>query len=264
MPIYDEIARTAAEFEQAAKILASTTPVARIAMLYSQDSRWSIEQQRFSQDYDPVAVMKAWYRPFHARGLTVDVLPPDADLTSYALVLAPGLNVIDAPLAARLDHYVHSGGHLVLGPRAGMKDRDNALWPHRQPGPLASLLGASVDDFYAIDAPVPLAGLENATARIWAETLSPRSPDAHVLARYATTDGWLAGKPMAVTRRIFRGGITYIGGLLDDAGQAALTEKLLAASGLPPALLLPSGTRLRSGRVDRAAMRSSWITRLRQ
>lgn len=241
MPIYDEIARTADELRAASRRLAGTVPTARVAMIYSQDGRWAIEQQRFAHDFDPVGVFQDWYRPFHARGVAVDVVPPDADLSSYALVLAPALNVLDAATADRLEAYVRGGGHLVLGPRSGMKDGENALWPVRQPGPLAALLGATVEDFHALDAPVSVSGLgAAANVRIWAESLMPRAPDAVVLARYGVAP-WLTGRPMAVARRAGRGEIAYIGALLDEPGQAALTGTLLDRARLSVPPPLPAG-----------------------
>lgn len=249
MPVYDEIARTADELRAASRWLAGTAPVARVAMVYSQDSRWAIEQQRFARDYDPVAVLKDWYRPFHALGIAVDIVPPDADLSRYALVLAPGLNVLDAATADRLAAYVRGGGHLVLGPRSGMKDGDNALWPQRQPGPLASLLGATVEDFFALDAPIAVPGLGAvANVRIWAEALTPREPDAIGLARYGMAP-WLTDKPMAVARGSGHGEIAYIGALLDEPGQAALTAILLGRACLPVPPALPAGIEMaeRSG-----------------
>ena len=235
MPVYDEVAGLAAELRGAAPLLAGTQPVARVAVIYSQDSRWAIEQQRFARDYDPVAVLRAWYRPFFARGIGVDVVPPDADLGRYDLVLAPGLNVLDAATAERLARYVRGGGHLVLGPRSGMKDGDNALWPQRQPGPLAAMLGARVDQFYALDAPVALAGGGAGSARTWAEALAPTASDTRVLARYGDGNGWLTGRAMAVARRDGRGEIAYVGAILDDAGQDGLSTALLAGVGLAAA-----------------------------
>ena len=44
------------------------------------------------------------------------------------------------------------GGHLVLGPRSGMKDEHNALNVERQPGPLVAPLGGRVEQYYALDA----------------------------------------------------------------------------------------------------------------
>lgn len=224
MPIYDEIARTADEMRRAAPYLAGTTPApAEVALIYSQDSRWSIEQERHTRDYDPVAVMKDWFRPFAAAGIRVDVVAADVDLSRYRLVLAPQLTVLNAATAHRLEAYVQAGGHLLLGPRSGIKDGDNAL-AARQPGALAVPLGARVDYYYPIDAPVALSGTGlSATARIWAETFDV-SPGTKVLARYAPGSGWLSDKPAFVMKDVGRGWIAYLGALLDADGQAALAR----------------------------------------
>jgi beta-galactosidase len=223
MPIYDEIARTADEMRRAAPYLAGTTPAAaEVALIYSQDSRWSIEQERHTRDYDPVAVMKDWYRPFATAGIRVDVVAPDADLSGYRLVLAPQLTVLDAATAQRLEAYVQAGGHLLLGPRSGMRDGDNAL-AARQPGGLTRLLGARVEYYYPITAPVTLSGHGlSATARVWAETLDV-SAGATVLARYSPETGWLSDKPTFVVTQAGRGWIAYLGAQLDADGQAAVT-----------------------------------------
>ncbi|QNA85392.1 beta-galactosidase [Sphingomonas sp. So64.6b] len=236
MPIYDEIAKTAAEFASAAPLLAGTSPYARIAMLYSQESRWAVDQEKHSRDYDPVATMQDWYRPVAASGRTIDILPGNADLAGYALVVAPLLNIVDNATAERLTSYVRGGGHLVLGPRSGMKDDDNALWTQRQPGPLAALLGARVENYYPIDAGVIVAGASiTGSAKTWAEVLKPTANDVEILATYS--DGpWLAGKPAIVSRRVGKGRITYVGAIFDSAGQRAITDFMLASvrAGAPP------------------------------
>ena len=226
MPVYSEIARTADEFARIGPLVTGTTPQAEIAMLYSRDSRWAIEHQRFARDYDPVAVMKDWYRPLFAAGRAIDVLPPGADLSRYRLVLAPSLNVLDGTTATELERYVRGGGQLVLGPRSGMKDGDNALWPLRQPGPLAALLGAHVETFHALDETAPVTGTVTGIARTWAETLAVDRAGVEVIARYGA-GGWLAGKPAIVTGAVGRGRVTYVGALLDADGQAALARMLV-------------------------------------
>ena len=76
-------------------------------------------------------------------------------------------------MAQRLIAYVKHGGHLVLGPRSGMKDEYNALIP--PPARTADrLLGGRVEQFYALDKQVPVSGeLGDGFASIWAEPLSP-------------------------------------------------------------------------------------------
>lgn len=238
MPIYDEIRRTATELAAAAPILSGTIPSTEIALLYSPDSRWALEQQRFNNAYDPLKVMEEWYRPFARVGQTLDVLPPDADLSRYRLVIAPGLNVLPAAVADRLAAWVRAGGHLVLGPRSGMKDADNALWPQRQPGPLAPALGAHVIQYIAPAGPVPVAGFGDAD--IWTETLEMTDPAVNVVARYA--DGaWLSGLPAIVERRLGKGRITYVGALLGHQGQERLTRQWLKADGLLADDTIPEG-----------------------
>jgi beta-galactosidase len=96
MPIYDKIARTAGEMREAARHQARTTPaLAEVALIYSQDSRWSVEHERHSRDYDPIAVINDRYLPFAAAGIRVDVVPPDADRSAYRLIIAPDLTLLD-------------------------------------------------------------------------------------------------------------------------------------------------------------------------
>ena len=97
-----------------------------------------------------------------------------------------------------------------------MKDEFNSLDPRRQPGPLAEALGGRVEQFYALDSPVPVANEQTSgTATIWAEQLTTTSPDTKVLLRYGKSNGWLDNQPAVITRTVGTGSITYIGALLD-------------------------------------------------
>ncbi|SDA10758.1 beta-galactosidase [Sphingomonas sp. NFR15] len=235
-PILAEVTRTAREITAAAPALADTVPVARVAMLFSYDSRWAIDLQPLNKSFDPIREFTDFYRPLRIAAQGVAVLPVDADLSHYPLVVAPALNVLTAETAQRLTAYVRGGGHLVLGPRSGMKDDANALWPERQPGPLAALLGAHVEQFYALDAPVALSGAVSGSAATWAEAVTPDATDTQVLARYADPGGWLDGKPAIVTRQVGKGSVTYVGAWLDPAPMRSLAERLLRDADIKPIL----------------------------
>jgi len=234
-PIYAQVALTGAEFERAAPYIGGTAPAARVAMLQDYDSRWAISFQKHHQDFDPITQFNAFYRPLQIKAQAVDILAASAVLQSYKLVVAPALNVMTERQAADLSAYVRGGGHLVLGPRSGMKDETNLLQPARQPGPLHDLLGAVVAQYYALDAPAPMSGeLGKGQATIWAETLDVSAPDARVVMRYDTTGSWLDGKPAIVTRRVGAGSITYVGAWLDAPLMAALAERLLKDADVRP------------------------------
>jgi beta-galactosidase len=217
LPLYDEVQQTGEEFKRTSAAIAGTSPVADVAILADYDSRWAIDFQPHNKDYDQLEVLLDYYRQFSKQGRTVDVISAYAPLAKYKLVVAPGLNVIPQKLADHLLEYVRNGGHLVLGPRSGMKDEFNALDIRRQPGPLVDALGGRVEQYYALDAPVPVKGDQaTGTATIWAEQLSATNPDTKVLLRYGKSNGWLDDQPAAISRTLGRGNITYIGALVDE------------------------------------------------
>jgi beta-galactosidase len=116
-----------------------------------------------------------------------------------------------------------------------MKDDANALWPQRQPGPLAALLGAAVEQYYALDEPVGVKGdLGTGKAAIWAEEVRPDAADVQVLATYSDPGGWLDGKAAVVTRKAGRGSITYFGAWLDPVTMKALAARLLGQAKIAP------------------------------
>ncbi len=226
VPVYPEIQQVGAEFEKAAPALAGTTPHSSVAIIESYDSRWAIDFQRHAAKFDPVTELVSFYRPLRDMAQAVDLVNPDAPLDGYKLVEAPALNVLPQATAEHLIDYVKHGGNLILGPRSAMKNSYDGLYPERQPGPLADLLGGRVEEFYALEDPVPVTGeIGSGTASVWAELLSSKAPDSRVLMRYGASNGWLDGQPAVITRRVGSGSITYIGGWFD----ASLMRKLTAS-----------------------------------
>ncbi len=217
LPIYSEVKQIGAEFEKASPEFSGTHPVSDVAILHAYDSRWAIDFQPHTREYDQQQVMLEYYRPLHAVAQSVDIVDADAPLSQYKLVVAPSLNVISPQLAEHLLEYVQGGGRLVLGPRSGMKDAYNALNTQRQPGPLVDALGGRVEQFYALEAAVPVMGnLGTGSAHVWAEQLAPVAQDEQVLLRYGKSNGWLDGQPAVIERRLGKGSLTYVGALLDE------------------------------------------------
>lgn len=237
VPLYSEVQQIGREFQKAGPALAGTSVKSQVAILHSYDSRWAINWQRHNQNYDPVKEIVSYYKPLRAIAQSIDVIAPTAPLSQYQLVVAPGLNVLSEAAAKNLAEYVRAGGHLVLGQRSGMKNDDNGLQTERQPGPLADLLGGRVEQYYALIDPVPVEGKFGAgSSKLWAELLSAKASDAEVLERYGKSNGWLDGQPAAITRKVGKGRITYIGVWLDDAGMQSAAKWMTEISGVKPAL----------------------------
>jgi beta-galactosidase len=237
VPLYAEVQQIGTDFDKAGPILASTTIHSDVALLNDYPSRWAIDWQRHTKNFDPVDAFMSFYTPLHDAVRSVDVIPDTVPLDHYKLVVAPALNVLTPEAAKNLEAYVRNGGHLVLGPRSGMKDEDNALWPQRQPGPLTDLLGARVEQFYALDSTVPVSGdWGNGEDTLWADQIGVSSPDTKVLMRYGKSNGWLDDQPAAVTRKLGKGSITYIGASLDAAAMKRAAAWMLSDAGLEPVL----------------------------
>ena len=237
VPLYEEVAQIGREFEQAGEALRGTSPAADVAILHDYDSRWAIDGQRHQRAFDPVGLLFSYYKPLREILQQIDIVSADAPLAQYRVVVAPGLNVLPDDLARRLSDYVTGGGHLVLGPRSGMKDQYNALQTARQPGPLVPLLGARVEQYYALNDEAPVSGSwGTGKAKIWAEQLKVQAPDEDVLLSYGESNGWLDGQPAAISRKVGKGRITYVGAWLDDDLMRAAAQWIVRESGLRPAL----------------------------
>jgi beta-galactosidase len=230
LPIYTEVQQIGRDFAKASAALKGTTPISPVAILQDYPSRWAIDFQLHHKDYDQIETLLDYYQPLKdALGAVDMVEAAEAPLARYRLVVAPSLNIITDEMAKRLTDYVQGGGHLILGPRSGMKDEYNRLDTVRQPGPLATLLGGQVEQYYALDEEISVG---SGKASIWAELLSTSAPDTQVLLRYGKANGWLDGKPAVISRKVGKGRITYVGALVDDAVMKGLMDTALGDAGV--------------------------------
>lgn len=241
LPIYPEIARIGRDFAKTSAAVAGTRPVSPVAILQDYDSRWAIDFQPHHKDYDQIEVLLDYYRPLKDALGAVDIVEASGPLDRYKLIVAPDLNIISAAMAKHLADYVKQGGHLILGPRSGLKDEFNRLNIERQPGPLATLLGARVEQFYALDEPIEVG---TGSAAIWGEWLQPETAGVRVLLSYGKANGWLDGHPAVVERQIGNGSITYVGALIDDGLLKSIIDEALRNAGVRQAFAVPDDVEL--------------------
>lgn len=233
-PFYEEAQTLGRQIQSVAKLLEGSHVQARVAMLNSYDSRWSIEFQRHHGDFDYVAHFNHYYCALAANNVTVDIISADEPLGNYRLVIAPALLLLNDRRAANLTEFVQRGGHLILTIRTGMKDEYNALLPSRQPGPLAALSGVEVEDYYALDEPVPIEGrLLSGWSKQWAQRLKLLDQNLAIpMARFGKSGGWLDGQVAMTVHPYGRGMVYTVGVYLDDAAQRTFIAHVLETAGV--------------------------------
>jgi beta-galactosidase len=212
-----ELGELARELERVGGLLDGTVPAAQAAVVYDYDARFALEIQPTNPALAHLDALSAHYGALRRQGVDVDLLAPTADLSSYRLVAAPSLYVVDEAVAAGLRAYVEGGGLLVLGPRSGFKDRANAVPERPLPAWLDELAGLEVSDVASfLDGRETLLEPDGAF-RGWFEELSLKG--ARPLYRYRDHD--FAGSAAIAINAVGAGRVVYVGGVatgktLDD------------------------------------------------
>ena len=251
-PFYEEAQQLGKDFERISPILAGSKIRASVAMLNDYDSLWAIQWQPHHRDFDYVEHFTRYYRPLASLNVPVDVISArglvDAGtLAGYKLIIAPALLVQDPKMVNTLQEYVSRGGHLVLTARSGMKDEFNALLPQRQPGGLGEIAGVEVEDYYALQDPVPVIGTWfEGQSSLWAERLAlTGKKNARVIARYRKSNGWLDDQIAISVNGFGTGLVYYVGAYLDEAAQQAFFARLLKTAKVTT-IVTPPGIEIRT------------------
>ncbi len=212
----------------------------RTAFLISYDNRWDIANHKQTTRWDTDAHWMRYYRALKSAMVPIDVITPDRDFKDYPFVVAPAFQLVSDELVKRFTNYAENGGHLVLTSRTGQKDMAGHLHETLWAAPIYPLIGASIPRYDVL--PGQLTGHVTANDKsyawgAWADILEP-DPGTAVLAKYA--DQFYAGKAAAVTHKLGKGTVTYIGvDTIDGELERLLVHRVYEQAGTKPANLAP-------------------------
>jgi beta-galactosidase len=206
----------------------------RTALLYNVESRWDIDDHKQTVRWDTMEHILKQYRALKELGCPVDVITEDKDFNKYPFLVVPAVQLVDEKLVQRWKDYAEQGGNLIITCRTGQKDRHGHLWEGPWAAPILDLIGAKIKFYDTI--PAPYSGNVNADGKTfnwmsWAEILEPAAGTT-VVATHA--DQFYAGKPAAVTRKLGKGTVTYIGVDSTDGDlEAQLIRDVFTRAGVP-------------------------------
>lgn len=248
---YEQIAQLGREFATAGALTANLTPDAGMTFVFSNPSKWSLEETPQLGGYGSEAgdrrsfqtIFDAFYRGAFEAGVQAGIMHPtqllerepgDAAQTLPVLVAA-GVTIADDALLDWLERYAEAGGHLVLGIRTGSEDEEARARAERKPARLDRAAGVWFDEFSTIDTPVGLSSADpsftlapGSQATRWIDGLNTTDATALVAYEHPHFGRW----PAVTTRRHGAGRVTTVGTVPDRALARSLAEWVAGVSRL--------------------------------
>lgn len=209
---------------------------ADIGLMVSTQSSWvfSIDPIHPDNRYDH-RIRDDYYLPLMRRHLWRDVVPVDADLSRYRVLVLPHLPILPEATRARLAAWVEAGGRLLLGPLVGTRSSDMTTWTDHEFGGLETLMGgvssARFSPHWVEDSVEVLFDDDHrAHPRIWCEGFEPTTGTL----RATYHGGWGHGHGAVLDNRYGQGRVITVGCPMDEATYIKLVEELCADCEIGP------------------------------
>ncbi len=222
--------------------VAGSTSDNRVAMLFDWNSWWASELDSHpSMDIRYLDQSHAWHRELVDRGVGVDVVHPESDLSGYQLLLIPTLYSVTDDVAARIKEAVANGATALVTYFSGIVDENDHIRLGGYPGAFRDLLGIRVEEFAPLRHSEHVRLSTGGTGDVWTEHLHVDGAESK--ADYL--DGQLPGVP-ALTRNDFgQGSAWYVATRLDQATIGSVVEQVLLDAEVRFAESIPGLERVR-------------------
>lgn len=225
-------AEAANEVRAAATVLAEigtqATTQAKVALVFSYQAAWVCGIQPQGQSFRYLELVFEWYSALRTRGLDVDIVAPEADLTGYQMVMIPSLPIVPEGFVEKVATLTCP---VLVGPRSGSKTSSFSIPDGLAPGDLKSLIPLTVTRVESLREGVSEPGDG------WVVTRWREDVQSHVVPEFA--DAAQRGVVYA------SGAVRYCAIWPDRALLRLLIERMAEETDLP-LLDLPEGIRVRS------------------
>ncbi|MEV0748214.1 beta-galactosidase [Streptomyces sp. NBC_00184] len=212
---------------------------ADVALVFDYPSWWGTELDGHPvHDLSFPDEVLRWYRALWLRGITVDVVSAETDLSGYRLVLVPNLYSVTDHDAARIAEAAHAGAGVLITFFSGIVDEHDHIRLGGYPGAFRELLGVRSEEFHPLQDGELLTLDDGTRADLWSEKTHLHS--AKAVRTWA--DGPLAGFPAVTRNDVGHGSAWYVATRPDDEAIGRIVDQVLAEAEVPPTLAtLPAG-----------------------
>ena len=119
----------------------------RAAVYFDWVSVKALEIHPQSTAFDPYRCWMRFYEALKTFGYSVDIIDLKSDLRPYELVCTAMVDLVDNTTIDKWEHYLNSGGHLLVGPRTATRLRNGHFPTVNYGGRLAKLINAEMDGY---------------------------------------------------------------------------------------------------------------------
>ena len=127
--VFRDVSRLGANLEKLSDVVGQYSD-SKVAIVYDWQNGWAVKHfcgfNNINRNYAAECIK--WYEPFYKKGISVDVIPMDADFSKYDLVIAPFLYMLKDGTIDRIEGYVKNGGNFVGTYLTGMVDEDDMCY----------------------------------------------------------------------------------------------------------------------------------------
>jgi beta-galactosidase len=230
---------------------------AEVAILMDWGNWWALElDSKPSGDLKLLPQLYSYYKPLYECNITIDFVHPESDLSSYKLVIAPNLYLVNEQAVANINRYVQNGGTFVLSFFSGIVDENEHIRLGGYPAPFREMLGLGVEEY------VPYSETQSNTfcttdgqqfqASLWGDVIHLKTAES--LGTFE--QDYYAGGP-AITRNQFgKGTAFYVGTVPEPNGMTWLLEQVCGTADVKPvASNVPADVEL----LQRTNGNTSWL-----
>ena len=235
----------------------------KVAIIFSWQNYWatrayygnSIYSEPYGSYWNEV---ERYYTALFDLGIPCDCIHPDADLSSYDLVIAPGMCLVTDEQIKAIAAYVRDGGVLLSGRKSFAKHMTGSYRRSDHPTDLIDVFGMRVaetqsnedgNDLHTRSAAqrrpfrqfhlAPAAGgqLPPTPTHGWFEVLELHGATA----LYEYTDGYFPNRPAATGHHCGAGEAFYLGTAIDRPAMRELMRICLKSAGIDRMIEVPDG-----------------------
>lgn len=238
--IWSEVCGLGRELDRCGEIVDSRVP-SRAGILFDWENWWAVEMPAKPRLLSYPEILLPYYRSFHGQNIPVDFVSPVGNLSSYDVLVAPLLYLLDEPAAENIRTFVRRGGILLMTWFGGIVDAHDRVIPGGYPGKLRELLGIRVLEWQPLEAQstcsVDILTSEPVGCGYWADLLETDS--AEILGTF--DEELLAGFPSLTRNNYGEGQAWYAASQFEPRYISSLIRYICEEKGVDPVLNAPPG-----------------------